>query len=133
MKSTLANTGWQDYKVTGAAFVWMITFFIALAGLREPGWSVNVKVALALMPLLPFDIFLCGFVNSFRTMDELERKIHLEALVIAFPLMMLFLMTLGLLELAIELNPNDWSYRHVWAFAPLFYFIGLLWARRRYL
>lgn len=121
MKSTVAESGWHDYKVMGAAFVWMLTFFIALVGLRQTEWAVSVKVALALLPVLPFAFFLWGFVNSLRTMDELERKIHLEALVIAFPLMMLFLMTLGLLELAIELNPDNWSYRHVWAFAPLFY------------
>ena len=28
-------------------------------------------------------------------------------------------MTLGLLQLAIDLPPEDWSYRHVWAYLPL--------------
>jgi hypothetical protein len=133
MKQTVTQNRSQDHKVLIAAGVWMITFFIALIGLRQTEWAVGVKVTLAFLPILPFAFFLWSFVNSLREMDELERKIHLEALVIAFPLMMLFLMTLGLLELAIDLNPNDWSYRHVWAFAPLFYFIGVVWARRRYL
>lgn len=133
MKQTIVKTGWQEFGVIISGVVWIVIYFIARAGLEQTEWTVGVKVALALLPVLPFSFFLWGFVNSFRAMDELERKIHLEALVIAFPLMMLFLMTLGLLELAIDLNPDNWSYRHVWAFAPLFYFIGLVWARRRYL
>jgi hypothetical protein len=37
-----------------------------------------------------------------------------------------------LLELAIGLDPKDWSYRHVWIYLPLFYFVGLAIAWRRY-
>jgi hypothetical protein len=53
-------------------------------------------------------------------------------LAFAFPLTLLMLMTLGLVELAIGLNPDDWSYRHVWPFVFLFYFAGLVRAKRRY-
>jgi hypothetical protein len=42
------------------------------------------------------------------------------------------LMTLGLLQLAVELPVEDWSYRHVWIYLPLFYFAGLGLAWRRY-
>ncbi|RIK73904.1 hypothetical protein DCC62_16355 [candidate division KSB1 bacterium] len=65
-------------------------------------------------------------------MDELERRIQLEALVIAFPLAILLIMTLGLLELAVPLSPENWSYRHIWPFLTMFYFIGLAIARKRY-
>jgi len=44
---------------------------------------------------------------------------------------MILLMTLGLSELATKLPPEDFSYRHVWAFLALFYFGGLVLARRR--
>ncbi len=43
------------------------------------------------------------------------------------------LMTLGLLELAVQLNADDWSYRHIWALMPALYYAGLLRAKRRYL
>jgi hypothetical protein len=45
---------------------------------------------------------------------------------------MLLLMALTLLERAVALSPQDWSYRHAWFFLPLFYFVGLGIARRRY-
>ncbi len=65
-------------------------------------------------------------------MDELERRIELEALAVAFPLAVIFLMTLGLLDVAIALNPDDWSPRHVWAMMPLLYYISLWRAKWRY-
>jgi hypothetical protein len=71
-------------------------------------------------------------VASVGSLDEMQRRIHLEALVIAFPLAILLLMTLGLLQLAIPLPEEDWSYWHIWAFLPMFYFIGLAFAWRRY-
>ena len=42
------------------------------------------------------------------------------------------LMVLGLLQLAVDLSQDDWSYRHLWMLLPLFYFIGLAVAWRRY-
>ena len=71
-------------------------------------------------------------ILGIRQLDELERRIHLEALAVAFPLGILLLMTLGLLQRAITLKFEDWSYGHVWPFMFLFYFVGLALARRRY-
>jgi hypothetical protein len=45
---------------------------------------------------------------------------------------MLLLMVLGLLELVIPPPIRGWSYREVWQFLPLFYFIGLAFTWRRY-
>jgi hypothetical protein len=70
--------------------------------------------------------------QALRDLDELERRIQLEALAIAFPGALLLIMTLGLLQLAIPLSPADWSYRHIWPFLFLFYFLGLALTRRRY-
>ena len=42
-------------------------------------------------------------------MDELQRRIELEALGFAFPATLVFLMTLGLLDLAFTLDPENFS------------------------
>jgi hypothetical protein len=65
-------------------------------------------------------------------MDELQRRIQLEALAFAYPLTLLLLMTLGLLQLVMDLNPADWSYRHVWQFVIVFYLFGVGLSVRRY-
>jgi hypothetical protein len=52
---------------------------------------------------------------------------------LAFPLTLVLIMTLGLLQIAIPLPPEDWSYRHILPLLYVFYLFGLTLARRRYL
>jgi hypothetical protein len=73
------------------------------------------------------------FIRAVRSADELERRIQGEALAIAYPLALVLLMTLALMERAVGLKFQDWSYMHTWIYLPLFYFAGLAIARRRYL
>lgn len=75
---------------------------------------------------------LLTIIRGARELDELEKRIQLEALAFAFVLALLLIMTLGLMELAITLNRDDWSYRHVWAMLPMLYFGGVVIARKRY-
>ena len=65
-------------------------------------------------------------------MDEVQVKIQMEAVVIAFSLGLLLLMTLGLIELSIQLNKDDWSYRHLLPMFMAFYFFGLVISRNKY-
>ena len=110
---------------------WFLAWFIARVVLEStaPAW-IRVVAALAPTPLA--GAALLAIIRGARQLDELEKRIQLEALAFAFVLSMLLLMTLGLLELAIALNRDDWSYRHVWAMLPVLYFGGLVVARRRY-
>ena len=94
--------------------------------------SPGARIAVALLPFPFFIAFLVAEIRLLRRVDELERKIQLEALAVAFPAALLLMMALALLERAVVLNPADWSYRHTWFFLPLFYFVGLGMARRRY-
>lgn len=91
-----------------------------------------IKITAALVPIVPTALFLWFVVSAMRGLDELHRQVHLEALAIAYPLAILLLVTLGFLQLAIELPAEDWSYRHVWVYLPCFYFLGLVIAWRRY-
>jgi hypothetical protein len=73
-----------------------------------------------------------SFIRSVRDADELERRIQLEALAIAFPLGLLLLTTLGLVQRAVELSFQDWSYNHVWPVFAFFYVAGIVIAKKRY-
>jgi hypothetical protein len=101
-------------------------------GLKDDRDACGARIAVALLPFPFFVAFLVAEIRLLRRVDELERKIQLEALAVAFPAAMLLMMALGLLERAVALKPEDWSYRHTWFFLPLFYFVGLGIARRRY-
>ena len=116
--------------------LWGIAWFIAWIGARVVLESTSVptwaRIVAALAPAPIAGAALLTILREARELDELEKRIQLEALAFAFVLAMLLLMTLGLMELAITLNRDDWSYRHVWALLPALYFAGLVLARRRY-
>ncbi|MFN0159384.1 MAG: hypothetical protein ACKVRP_15085 [Bacteroidota bacterium] len=128
MEETIKPAKWPLVSAIG----FVVAYFVARGGLEMSELSTWMRVALALLPVVPFVFMLIGFARGIREMDELERRIQLEALAFAFPMAMLLILTLGLLELAIDLSPDDWSYRHVWAMLPMLYFGGLVLAKRRY-
>ena len=48
-------------------------------------------MTVALLPVVPTVLFLWLVVANIRGLDELQRRVHLEALAIAFPLAILLL------------------------------------------
>ena len=109
------------------------SIYLLSRGLLELGiTSPAARVAIALLPTPFFIYYLWTWMKGVSEMDELQRRIELEALGFAFPVAIVFLMTIGLLDLAITLNPDDWSLHHVWLMMPLFYYAGLWRAKRRY-
>ena len=94
--------------------------------------SPAARVAIALLPTPFFIYYLWTWMKGVSEMDELERRIELEALGFAFPAAVVFLMTMGLLDVAITLPPEDFSLRHTWVMMPMLYYIGLWRAQRRY-
>lgn len=131
MKTILQKSpGYGVVILTG--LTWVVAYLITREVLDSNQLGPGLRIVVALAPLIPFAFFLAFTLAGLRALDELHRRVQLEALAIAFPLAILFFMLLGLLELAIPLSPEDWSYRHTWSYLPLFYFIGLAIAWRRY-
>lgn len=122
----------ETIKVAVTVGAWVISFFAARGLLESFEMATWLRVCVVLIPIIPFGLLLLMIIRGVRQMDELERRIQLEALAVAFPLTILLLMTLGLLQLAVRLKPEDWSYRHLWPFLFVFYAIGLVLAKRRY-
>ena len=116
-----------------AGVIWLVTFFLARVALESTTLAPPVRIGAALLPLPFFAAFLILFIRGVRSADELERRIQGEALAIAYPLALVMLMTLALMERAVGLSFQDWSYMHTWIYLPLFYLAGLAIARRRYL
>ena len=131
MNSFLQNASAKPTALI-VGILWALIYLFARWLLDNQPLQEGLRVVVALTPILPFAVFLILILAGIRQMDELHRKIHLEALAIAYPLAMLLLMVLGLLELVLPLPMKGWSYREVWQFLPLFYFIGLAFTWRRY-
>jgi len=50
---------------------------------HHPEWSPGWRVTVTLMPILPGGFYLLSLLQSFRAMDELQRRIQLESSIIA--------------------------------------------------
>ena len=112
--------------------LWASIYLLSRGLLELDIQPAAARVAVALLPTPFFVWWLWTWMKGVGEMDELERRIELEALGFAFPLAVIFLATIGLLDVAVSLDPDDFSLRHTWVMLPLFYYIGLARAKRRY-
>src|SRR5689334_8073343 len=110
-----------------------VSIYLLSRGLLEmsfaPSWA---RVVIALLPVPFFVWYLWTWFKGAAAMDELQRRIELEALGFAFPAAIVFLMTIGLIDLAVTLPAEDFSLHHTWLMLPMLYYIGLWRAQRRY-
>lgn len=114
------------------AGLWLLSFLLARGLLEVPDLPRWQRVTVALVPVPLFAAVLMAFSRGIRRLDELQLRIQLEGLGIAYALAMLLIMTLGLLELAVPLPPARWSYRHILPMLVVFWTIGIAIAHRRY-
>jgi hypothetical protein len=74
-------------KQMGKSLAWLAAtsalYVMAHIGLKHnPQWSAVCRVGVTLAPLLPGVFYLLSLLQSFRAMDELQRRIQLEAWII---------------------------------------------------
>lgn len=119
-------------RVPVYALIWAISYIGSLGAMKALSLSQAVGVMLTIVPVIAFALFLYKFYRSVYFMDEVQIKIQMEAAVVAFGLALLTMMTLGLLDLAITLNQDDWAYRFLVPVFVAYYFIGLFISRRKY-
>ncbi len=113
--------------------MWLLVHFGVRAYLESSqALAPGTRLLLSLSPVPVFAAFLWTFLRAVRAADELERRVQLEALALAFPLGLLLLTSLALVQRAVVLNAEDWSFNHVWPMFVVLYLIGLARARRHY-
>jgi hypothetical protein len=128
----VAVTGTSNRRFYAALAAAIVTYFGARLVLEMHQLPVTWRLTAALVPVPVFAWLLYELVRGARELDEMQRRIHLEAVAIAYPVVVMLLMTLGLVELVVPLNRDDWSYRHVWQMLGVIYLLGLFMAKRRY-
>jgi hypothetical protein len=127
--AAVKSSRWPGIVLAGGAFIG--AYFVARYGMwawapQEP-WDIFVMN----IPVLAFFWFVAVVQRGLREADELQRRIHLEALALAFLTVMLLLMGLGLIE-EMPRGRLILPWRDLWfALIPL-YGICYLAARHRY-
>jgi hypothetical protein len=116
------------------AAIGLFASFIAAVYLIETGRvaTAGARAAAALLPAAAMAIFVWVEIGYLRGLDELHRRVQLEALAVAFPLAILLVFTVGSLERAgIEIQGFERP-RDLWPLVVIPYPIGLGIAWRRY-
>ena len=117
--------------VSGLA--WGAAFVASRLLLEQPDLGAGTRALLAFGPTIPFTGFLLGGIGVLREVDELERRVQVEALATGFGLTLLLVATLALAQKAGFAGHEDFSFVHIVPMLVLFYLGGLVVARRRYL
>ncbi|MBS1754408.1 MAG: hypothetical protein R2765_04725 [Ferruginibacter sp.] len=121
-----------SHRVLVYAVIWVISYAGSLFVLKSFALPIEVGIVLTVITALAFVVFTYKYYRNIFFMDEVQIKVQMEAIVIAFLLGLFMLMILGLLDLVIVLNKEDWSYRHLVPCFAIFYFIGLFISKRKY-
>lgn len=117
--------------VLGWGVAWVGAYLGALIVLKGTGLPELLRLPVALAPAPFFLGFLIAMLRAVQRMDELHRRIQLEALAVAFPVAIVIAMLFGLAQRAGYLL-NE-SFADNWFIVVIPYFAGVALARRRYL
>ncbi|WP_295655375.1 hypothetical protein [uncultured Mucilaginibacter sp.] len=114
------------------AIVWAITYDGSLLLFKHSHLNTFLAMAIAVVPIAAFVIYVYRYIKSIATMDEVKQRIHFEAAVIGFALGLLLLMILCLLDVANVLNYDYFGYGFVLLYCMVFYYIGYFISKRKY-
>lgn len=112
--------------------LFVASYFAARMGIEALPQGSLAALAVALLPVPIFAWMIHALVRGLRSLDELERRIQLEALALAFPVALVIVFTAGLLDLAGFHGEGNWDLPRLLPWVLLPYWIGVALARRRY-
>jgi len=115
------------WGLAGGVAAGAATVLLARAGLSAP-WRVLV----ALFPLLPTFGYIWSVVRMLRQVDELQRRIQLEAIGFAFAATVIVAMAVDLLTQARIVPAVHWGWCGLWCVMALLWALGHVIAYRRY-
>lgn len=116
--------------------VWALIFSTSFVGsvyylsIRSP--SIPIALLIIAINSILFGIYTIKFIQSIKSLDEVQIRIQLEAGSYAFSLSLLLVMILGMAGLVNDLGLNNINYLYIFPLFFLFYLIGLFISKRKY-
>ena len=121
-----------DRRTLAFGLLWGVTFIGARLLLEQPDLPSAARFVLAFGPSIPFALFLWSAIRAARALDEMQRRVQIEALAVGFGLTAFLVATLGLLQPAGMATVADFGFVHILPMMFVFYVVGRLLAGRRY-
>lgn len=113
----------------GAMVAYVVVLAVAMTLLNNTDAGSGWRVPLALAPMVPVVFVLFAFVRYFGRIDELQRRVQLEALAFAFGGTALLTLSYGFLQL-VGFPQVSWFF--VWPIMAVLWMAGKVRADRRY-
>ena len=114
------------------ALIYGATYLPAVLLLKHRVFGQPVSIAIAIVPIITFSIFIFKLIKAFSVLDEVKQRVQLEAVVIGFSLTATLMMILFLLSLCNISNPGWFGYGYLVCYCWLFYFVGLFISKTKY-
>jgi hypothetical protein len=125
-----------DMKLNAWAFVAVALAFASHIILRHyPDWGVALRAFVALSPLLPSLLYVRSIARWIRGMDELQRRIQLEACLFATTGTIFIVLAFNLLlasGIHIPRLPHGLDWEDTFASVVFLYVLGNMFITRRY-
>lgn len=118
-------------KTTIPSFIAAFTIVFCAFLLKRQDLSMEIRVIIALIPVIPTALLIWSIAKAIMKMDELQRKIQIEGLALAFAGTCLATLIYGMLRIA-DVGLPELSTLYVYVLMILLYSIGAIIAGRRY-
>jgi hypothetical protein len=130
----LRRIHWMEYRKGdmlrfGLTAVLFLATFLITYSLLEGDTSESFRRILPLAPIVPGMLMLLALGRALSNLDELQRRIQIEAIAIGFGITAFFALTVGLFGLSGTPQPNWMMVPAVMVFSWL---LGKLWTRWKY-
>ena len=121
-----------NFQSVAWALIFSVSFAISVFYLSR--YSPPPPAALLIIALnaLLFGVYAFKLIQNLSTLDEVQIRIHLEAVSLAFVLSLLLVMILGMTALVKDLPFDNVSFLYIFPALFFFYFIGLWISKRKY-
>ena len=114
----------------GGLVAYAVVLYLTIGAFERHAVPEALKIPVALLPMIPLIAVTLAVVGAVRASDEMQTRIQFEALAFAFPFTAFTTFSYGFLE--VYAGFPHVSMFSVWPIMALFWFIGLLLAKRRY-
>lgn len=122
----------MNLKSVTWALVFSVSFAISVFALSKYSLPLFIVLLIIAVNALFFGVYAFKMIQSIGAMDEVEIRIHLEAVSVAFVLALLTVMVLGMAEIVQGFELKKISFLYIFPLFFLFYFIGLFISKRKY-
>lgn len=114
------------------ALIFSASFSISVFFLSKYPLPVLIALLIIITNAILFGIYTVKLIQTIKSMDEVQIRIQLEAVSVAFVLSLLMIMVLGMVGLVKDLGLDHINYLYIFPFFFFFYLIGLFFSQRKY-